>query len=103
MSTPSLPPAPTLHLIRRHPVVLDTDIARCCGVTPEKVRQSSCDFPGEFCFALDPFDQLQLAEPPPEPPRQAYTAAGAVAVTFRLQADWKAALTLTRVFSPARA
>jgi hypothetical protein len=102
MHLPTPSPLPALHVVRRHAVVLDVDLARFCGVAVEQIRHSARDFPGEFAFALDAFDHIAPDEPAPEAPRHVFTAAGALAVVLRVTSALDPALALTRAFHAGR-
>lgn len=89
-------------MVRRHAVMLDVDLARFCGVAVEQIRQSARDFPGEFTFPLDAYDEVIPGEPVVDAPRQVFTAAGALTVALRLNPALDPALALTRAFHRTR-
>ena len=95
-----------LRLVRGHRVLLQTDLARLHGVSPEQLLPPAHTFPGEFCFPLEPAEVVMLADDSwsRDRPIHAFTEHGAFLAAFLLNTPESLAtgIQIARAFSRLR-
>lgn len=73
-----------IHIIRRHPVVPLSDLARLYGVARNQLLAHAKRFPGDFCFELEGTETLILHDAPAASRQRTYafTEHGASVVAY---------------------